>query len=54
MNSCPYCLYLLPSMRGNVRYLIVVMMNIYEFCENQGSKDRIFLDINEITVMHVV
>jgi hypothetical protein len=31
-----------------------MMLNIYEFHENQGSKDHIFLDINEITFMHVV
>jgi hypothetical protein len=31
-----------------------MMRNIYEFCENQGSKDHIFLGVNEIAVMHVV
>ena len=54
MNSCPYFLHLLPSMYGNVRYPNVIMLNIYEFCENRGSKDCIFLDINEINFMHVV
>jgi hypothetical protein len=31
-----------------------MILNIYEFCENRGSKDRIVLDINEITFIHVV
>ena len=53
MNSCPYFLYLLPSVSGNVRYPNVMILNIYEFCESKGSKDHIFLDINEITFMPV-
>jgi len=41
-------------MGGNVRYPNLMMLSIYGFCENQRSKDHIFLDINEITVMPVV
>jgi len=31
-----------------------MMLRSYEFCENQGSKDHIFLDINEITLTQVM
>ena len=41
-------------MSENVGYPNVMMLSIYEFCGNQFSKDHTLLDINEITIMHVV